>query len=163
MLESELNVPKKLLEYNQALQYCYLLLKYRKRSEQELVRRLSLRQCPVQVQKKTIACLRESGLITKDADFAREWAEYKLSSGYGINRIAQGLMQRGISREAIGSLRAVFHGEKRPQVLQAIRQVTERKTKQRALDLQQRQKLIRFLLSRGFLSDEIIEVLDEVQ
>jgi len=154
---------KSITDYNKALQYCYLLLKYRKRSEQELIRRLTLRQCPAQIQKKAIAILHEGGLIPTDSDFAGEWAEYKLSNGYGINRIAVDLMQRGVSREAIDALRVTFRREKSRQIRQSIRQLIERKTKQQVLDYQQRQKLIRFLLSRGFLSDEIIEVLDEVQ
>lgn len=154
---------KKISEFNQALQYCFLLLKYRKRSEGEFIRRLTLRQCPEAVQKKVIAQLRESGLLGSDDEFAAEWAAYKSNSGYGINRISADLIKRGVSREAIKGLKDRFRDEKRTETRNMIRQLIEKKGHSGKTGFPERQKLTRFLLQRGFLYDDIAEVFNEVE
>jgi SOS response regulatory protein OraA/RecX len=152
-------VPVKLSDLDAALRYCFLLLKYRKRSEAELRKRLQLRKCPLPVQDKAISRLRDSGLISEDADFAREWAEFKLAGGYGINRICVDLIKRGIARPALENIRAWFKTERQEEARRAIADLITKKTNQRVLDYREKHKLIRFLLQRGFRLEEVLEAL----
>ena len=154
-------MPQKIYDFNKALQYCFLLLKYRKRSEAELVARLKLKKCPQSVLEKTVAYLKESNLIPEDASFAGEWAEYKLSAGYGINRIAADLFKRRVGRDAIEQLRETFKREKREEVRRVLEGLIAKRIKGSSIGYEQKQKLVRFLLQRGFLIDEVLEVLDD--
>jgi len=154
-------VPTNIADFEHALRYCFLLLKYRKRSEAELKKRLRLKKCPLPVQDKAVAYLKESNLIPTDTDFAREWAEYKLSGGYGINRITADLCKRGIGRQALDDIKTLFKTEKKEDVRRTIADLIAKKRRPGELDYARKQKLVRFLLQRGFLLGEVLEVMDE--
>ena len=144
------------------MRYCFLLLKYRKRSEAELKKRLSQKKIDLNVRDQVIADLKRKGFVSTDIEFAFEWADYRLSCGYGINRIVADLLSKGITRDIIEDVRGEFLRQKRESVKKAIRVLIDKKTRNEILDYAKKQKMIRYIVSRGFLFREAMEVFDEM-
>ena len=86
-----------------------------------------------------------------------------MSAGYGINRVVADLLSKGITRDVIEEIKDEFFHQKKEYVKQAIRALIEKKTHNQALAYEKKQKVIRYLLSRGFLIQEVLEVFHEAE
>jgi regulatory protein len=79
-----------------AMQYAFLVLGYRPRSEQEMRQRLERKGYSPAVADQTLAKLTRLGLLN-DREFAESWVAAR--TGYGPARIKQELRQKGIDRD----------------------------------------------------------------
>jgi len=130
-----------------ALNYSFLLLRYRPRSREEIISRLKEKGYPSSLIEGTLDYLEEKNYIN-DEEFARTAIFSSLQKGYGRRRIEFMLKKIGIEQSLIEeSLKKYDFKEK-------IRELVEKK-----IDYykgpQKYQKILNYLISRGFDQDEI--------
>lgn len=130
-----------------ALNYSFLLLRYRPRSREEIISRLKEKGYPSSLIEGTLDYLEEKNYIN-DEEFARTAIFSSLQKGYGRRRIEFMLKKLGIEQSLIEeSLKKYDFKEK-------IRELVEKK-----IDYykgpQKYQKILNYLISRGFGQDEI--------
>ncbi|MBU0693962.1 MAG: recombination regulator RecX [Candidatus Omnitrophica bacterium] len=130
-----------------ALNYSFLLLRYRPRSREEIISRLKEKGYPSSLIEGTLDYLEEKNYIN-DEEFARTAIFSSLQKGYGRRRIEFMLKKLGIEQSLIEeSLKKYDFKEK-------IRELVEKK-----IDYykgpQKYQKILNYLISRGFDQDEI--------
>ncbi len=83
-------------DFNKALNYSFLLLKYRARSRNEIISRLKKKGYAPAVREKVVDYLKENNYIN-DEEFARLFASHSLEKGWGPVRIDFNLKRLGIS------------------------------------------------------------------
>lgn len=134
-------------EFRKALNYTFLLLKYRERSSWEIKSRLKRKKFSSDVIKKVIDYLEENDLID-DEKFALKYAEEKLLQGFGKKLISFQLRRLGIKpsiiEEIFKQLQKTFDTQKILKEL--IIKLKQRKDKKR---------IFRYLYQRGFDFEEI--------
>ena len=84
----------------EAMESALLLLKFRRRSEAEMGRRLALKGFTKERVGETVARLKELGLLD-DASLAKDWVEARRRAGEGDIRIRQKLALRGLGRNQV--------------------------------------------------------------
>lgn len=148
-------------EYARALDYGYLLLSYRDRSEYELRRRLLDKGFHVDLVREVLKFFRDKKLLD-DRQFAKKWIENSLSSRpMGRMRMKHELkgkmVEDGIIDEVVGEL--VDDDTE----MKLARRLTEKKLealKSYPVEVR-RARLLRFLKSRGFNFDLIQGLMKE--
>jgi len=141
-------------DFDQALSYSFLLLKYRARSRHEIEQRLKRKKYSPQVIKKTIGYLEEKKYLN-DCDFAAVFTAAALQKGWGPKKIFFTLKKLGLAHELIE--KALANKEPFKKKIEAL-------ISQRINQCQGRagyQKMIRFLISRGFSYQDIVSSLEE--
>ena len=83
-------------DFNKALNYSFLLLKYRARSRNEIISRLKRKGYALAVREKIVDYLEENNYIN-DEEFAHLFVSYSLEKGWGPVRIDFNLKRLGIS------------------------------------------------------------------
>jgi len=126
------------------------LLARREHSRQELGRKLAPHAESEEALQALLSALQEKKQLS-DERFASERARV-LSRKYGAARIRQDLKARGIDAALIGGISS--EGE-----LERARVILERKYREPAATREERAKRMRFLQSRGFSSEIILNLL----
>ena len=139
------------------------LLAFRARSARELQRRLTMKGESRERAERVIARLRDVGLID-DANFARQVARSKVSSGASRRRVQQELFKKGIPRDvADEAVAEVLEDEQVDEVAVAERVARKRLPSLASADAAtQRRRLYAFLARRGHDSATIRTVMDRV-
>jgi regulatory protein len=139
------------------------LLAFRARSAHELQRRLTMKGESRDRAERVVARLRESGLID-DADFARQVARSKVSSGASRRRVQQELFKKGVARDvADEAVAEVLEEEQVDEVAVAERVARKRLPSLASADAAtQRRRLYAFLARRGHDSTTIRTVMGRV-
>ena len=83
-------------DFNKALNYSFLLLKYRARSRDEIISRLKKKGYAPAVREKVVVYLEENNYIN-DKEFADLFVSYSFEKGWGPIRINFNLKRLGIS------------------------------------------------------------------
>ena len=83
-----------------AREYCFLLLKFRLRSEKELALKLKKKKFSPQTIKDTVEFLKLKRFIG-DEEFARMWIASRIKKKLGLRRMRQELVLKGIGKEII--------------------------------------------------------------
>jgi regulatory protein len=148
-------------EYARALDYGYLLLSYRDRSEYELRQRLLEKDFHVDVVREVLKFFRDRNLLD-DRQFAKKWVENSISSRpMGRIRIKHELKRKmvedGIIDEVVGELL-----DENTEIKLA-RRLTEKKLETlKSYPVEVRKtRLLRFLMNRGFNFDVIKGLMKE--
>lgn len=142
-------------DFRKALNYSYLLLKYRPRSRQEIVERLKRKNYPASIIEKVISSLEENNYIN-DEEFVRLFVASSLSRGWGRKRIDYTLKKLGIDED----IRAAALLDKQA-FREKLRELVEKKiSRNKAKDKKSYQKIIRNLTAKGFSYEDIIRELD---
>ncbi len=133
--------------YQKALQYAFLLLKYRGRSALELKRRLRRKKFSESIIDKVVAYLLDSGYID-DREFAFGYARQKSRDSFGERKVAFELKKFGIDHETIREAltQAAEEFDKKEMIKSLIRRKCRNKT---------RSAIIRYLAQRGFEYEDI--------
>jgi len=134
-------------EFKKALNYTFLLLRYRERSCREIETRLKRKKFSSEVIKKVIDYLKENNFID-DKKFALKYVEEKLLRGFGKKLISFQLKRLGIKpsiiEETFKQLQTTINTQKILKEL--IIKLRQRKDKE---------KIFRYLYQRGFDFEEI--------
>lgn len=138
--------------YQKALQYAFLLLRYRDRSEREIVQRLQRKGFTDEAGRKVAGYLKEKGFVD-DARFAESLKKTAVEQKYlGRKGVVYYLLSRGIPREIVDGI----SGDDE-QYLEAARTFVEKKVKQmHGLDPFAIKKRLWAALARKGYSPEII-------
>ena len=141
-------------DYKKALNYSFLLLKYRPRSRQEIIERLSRKKYSSSTIDKVILSLEENRYIN-DEEFARLYVTSSINKGWGRKRIDYTLKKFGISEDLRSSAledREVFR--------ERLKELVEKKISGKIRDKKAYQRIIRNLAAKGFDYEDIMQALD---
>ena len=83
-----------------AKEYAFLLLKFRLRSQKELAGRLKQKGFPEELCRDTVNVLKDKQFID-DRVFAKGWVSSRLKRPFGLRRIKQELVEKGLDKETI--------------------------------------------------------------
>lgn len=147
-------------QLTKALEKSFRLLGIRLRSQKELEKKLKEKEFAPEIIKKTIDRIKELSYLD-DKKFARAWVESRKLSRKGKYVILRELKQKGVAEEIVKKTISCYTPN---QELEIALELAEKKIKTyKDLDkFKIRQKLSRFLASRGFGWDTIIKVLDKI-
>jgi len=144
-------------EFRKALNYSFLLLKYRIRSKKEIYDRLRRKKFSPHIIKKTLDFLKSSGYIDDDL-FASVFVKEKLNKGCGKRRIYFELKRLGINSSLIKKEIESINPDIYKDIIQKI--IDKRYSRYKD-SKNKRGKIIRYLYSRGFTREEIEDALNE--
>jgi regulatory protein len=143
-------------DFPKALNYCFLLLRYRQRSKSEIIRRLKVRKYKDQVIRRTVKYLKDYSYID-DRNFAYLYAESYLKKRWGPKRIEAGLKKAGIPlnlRLEVTSQNIDYRGI----IAAIVREKQAQYRKRGNIDPANiREKIIRYLLGRGYRYSDILK------
>ncbi len=131
------------------------LLARREHSARELRGKLITKGYPAELVSSALELLATQGLLS-DARFAEVFARSRSNKGYGTVRIAQELRQRGVDDEQIAPVLNKAKETWRAQIVQVRHKRFGEALPQTHAD---RAKQARFLLQRGFTSEQVRAVL----
>jgi len=140
--------------FEKALKYAYWLMGRRSHSEKEIRQKLG-RNYGDGTLNSVIEKLKSQKVIN-DESFAREWVEYRLKQNKSKNFILRELVKKGIGREAAQGILSEFRIDEFANAYNAVERKIKRYEK---LELfKKKNKIFRFLASRGFDYDVIEQV-----
>lgn len=143
-----------------ALEKSFRWLGMRPRSQKELVKKLKEKGFAEKIIQKTLKKLKEFGYLD-DEKFARAWSEMRKLSGKGKFVIQRELKEKGIDEETI---KKILEEYKEEDEFERVLELAKKKIKtyKNLKPFEQKQKLARFLASRGFSWTIINEVWREI-
>ena len=148
-------------DFNKALNYSFLLLKYRARSRAEIASRLKKKGYSASIIEKTIAYLKEANCIN-DEDFVENFVNYSLEKGWGPRRIDFNLNKLGISCELRKQVleRQIDY---RPKIREIIKRKLTYYKKSGDRDKGIWQKISRSLVAKGFSYEDIFREMKDME
>ncbi len=151
-------------QYVQAKQRALDYLAHKPRTEEEVRRKLRRQDLPPAVIEDVVARLYELSYLDDEA-YAQDYARNRFSSKkYGPDRIQRELVERGIDRHIAEETVADLFADR--DVTAAAREHAEKRWARLADEedpRRRKQKLYRYLRRRGFTSDTIYPLLDELE
>ncbi len=144
-----------------AREYAFLLLKFRLRSEKELVQRLKQKGFSEELSQDTANFLKDKKFID-DRIFAKGWVSSRLKRPFGLRRIKQELVQKGLDKEVIEETFA--RAKEDYDEGGVVRELAERKfSKLKGIEpLKAKQRVYAYLMRRGFSPDLVGEVVKKL-
>jgi regulatory protein len=142
--------------YNKALNYSFLLLKYRQRSKFEIIERLKSKNYTDSVTKKVISFLEEHDFID-DAAFAPLFINSCIQKSWGPKRIRYALKRLGVSEKLIE--KSLPSSEVSKEVLKELarKKVAYYEGKKNSYP-----KTVNALLRKGYNYGDIFQILNEL-
>lgn len=141
-------------DYKKALNYSFLLLKYRARSEEEIKYRLKRKKYNTKTIEKVLDYLKENNYLN-DEDFTRMFVSSSLNKGWGGRKINFALKKLGINEELIEKALVDKKGQR-----EKLRELIKKRLTRYKGDKNLYQKIVRQLVTRGF---EYSDILKEMQ
>jgi len=137
--------------------YAFLLLKFRLRSENELKLRLRQKGFSEELSQDTVNFLKDKEFID-DRVFARSWVAARLKRPFGLRKIRQELVQKGLDQEIIeNSLSQVKEDYHESQIVSQLAQ--QRYSKLKGIEpLKAKARVYAYLIRRGFASDIVSDI-----
>jgi len=144
-----------------AKNYCFLLLKFRPRSEYEIRERLKRKKFGEPVIKAVLAFLKEKSFIDDEA-FTQAWVDFRLKKSFGLRRITQELRIKGIDKDIVAQV--LEKTKENYSEREAVAKITrERLNRLKEIEPQTaKRRLFAYLLRRGFSSEAIIDALEQL-
>jgi len=146
--------------FDQALAYAFLLLKYRVRSKRETITRLGQKGYAPETIQQVVDYLQENKYLD-DNTFACAFTEYAVAKGWGPRKINFELKRFGIAdvlrKEALSKVN--YHGRLKNLIEQKLQYYRSRDKNVSFACI--RQKVLRLLMARGFSYREIAALLED--
>jgi len=135
----------------QARNYALKLIGYRERSMREVEIRMRRKGCNEKLIKEILENLKFCDLIN-DKRFAREWTQSRIKRGYGKRKIVFELREKGVEEEIIKKIMKEVYAkvDEKQIAIEAI--------KRKKISLEEKTKVYRFLVGRGFAFEIINEI-----
>lgn len=148
-------------EAEKARAYAFLLLKFRLRSENELKARLIQKGFPEELSQGTVNFLKDREFID-DRVFARAWVASRLKRPFGLRKIRQELIQKGLDRELIeDSFSQLKEHYSESQIVSQLAQ--QRFSKLKGIQpLKAKARVYAYLIRRGFSPDTVGEIMKKL-
>jgi len=143
---------------SKAKEYAFLLLKFRLRSEKELIERLRRKGFSEELSQETVNFLKDKQFVD-DRVFARGWVSSRLKRPFGLRRIKQELVQKGLDKQVIEE--ALVQAKEDYDEAGIVNQLAElRLSKLKNIEpLKAKARVCAYLMRRGFSPDLISNVL----
>lgn len=137
-------------------------LKYRPRSEREIIEKLRGKDFSEEIIQETVSFFTRIGSLN-DAQFACLWTRSRLNKPFGIRRIKIELRHKGVNDELITD--AIDDAARDYEEHETILKLAERQSrKYHHVDKQTaRRRLYEYLARRGFNSGAIVKVLNKIK
>ncbi len=132
-------------------------LGYRSASKGELKKKLLQKGFTEEDSDEAVNWLEERGFVD-DESYAEALVQYYASRGYGERRINEELRRRGISKEICEEV-----SETLPDFTEEIKALIEKKLRGEELTFEKKNKIVAFLVRRGFGYSEIKTAFSEMQ
>ncbi len=141
--------------------YAFLLLKFRLRSEHELKARLKQKGFSEVLSQDTVNFLKDKEFID-DRVFAKGWVSSRLKRPFGLRRIRQELVQKGLDKEVIdNSLSLAKEHYNEGQVVCQLAQ--QRFSRLKNIEsVKAKARVYGYLIRRGFSPDLVRDAVGEV-
>ena len=141
--------------------YAFLLLKFRLRSEHELKARLRQKGFSEELSQETVNFLKDKEFID-DQVFARGWVVSRLKRPFGLRKIRQELVQKGLSAEVIeDSLSQAKENYQESQIVSQLAQ--QRFSKLKGIEpFKAKARVYAYLIRRGFAVDVVGEMVKKL-
>jgi regulatory protein len=142
--------------------YAFLLLKFRLRSENELKARLEQKGFSEELSQDTVNFLKDKEFIN-DCVFARSWVSSRLKRPFGLKKIRQELVQKGLDKEIIdNSLSQVKEHYNEGQIV--IQLAQQRFSRIKGIEpLKAKARVYGYLLRRGFAPDVVSDIVKKYE
>jgi regulatory protein len=141
--------------------YAFLLLKFRLRSENELKARLKQKGFSEELSQDTVNFLKDKEFID-DCVFARGWVASRLRRPFGLRKIRQELVQKGLAKEIIDhSLAKVKEHYNESQIVSQLAQQIFSKLKG-IEPFKAKARVYGYLIRRGFSPDIVSDVFNKL-
>ncbi len=151
---------KRTESFAKARDYAFFLLKFRLRSENELVQRLKLKKIPEETIKEVISFLKEKRFID-DNVFARAWLNSRLKRPLGLRRIKQELRQKGVDKEIIEQETAKLKDYSEDKIVLDL--AKGRLNRLKGIDqVSAKRRVYAYLVRRGFSPEIVIATLNQL-
>jgi len=135
------------------------LLTRREHAVAELEKKLNAKDYDADIVSEVVAQLAHEGLVS-DARFTEAFVRYRHNMGYGPRRIQRELRERGVNEK----IQASYLDIGDPQWFEQAAQVQRKRFgDDMPEDFKERARRARFLQYRGFTSDQIREVLNDIE
>lgn len=142
-----------------ATNYLLYLLSKRDYSEQELHRKLKLKEYSAEEIKQAIETAKAHNWLS-DERFCQTFIRYRAQQGVGPRRLKQELKMKGVADWLISQCLEVAEAEEGLDWFELAEQTFEKK-RPRVWDLKAKQKMWRFMVSRGFYQDHFSHLLNQ--
>ena len=141
--------------------YAFLLLKFRLRSECELKARLRQKGFSEELSQDTVNFLKEKEFID-DRVFARGWVAARLRRPFGLRKIRQELVYKGLSEEVIDdSLVKLKEHYNESQIVSQLAQ--QRLSRLKSIEpLKAKARVYGYLMRRGFSPEVVSDVVKRI-
>jgi len=148
-------------DLEKARAYAFLLLKFRLRSERELLGRLKQKGFSEELSQETADFLKEKKFID-DRIFARSWVASRIKRPFGLKRIKQELVAKGLDKEVIAE--ALAQAKKDYNESQIVtRLAKQRFYRQNGIEFRKaKSRVYAYLLRRGFSPDVVNEIIKQL-
>ncbi|MDD5476746.1 MAG: regulatory protein RecX [Candidatus Omnitrophica bacterium] len=141
--------------------YAFLLLKFRLRSEAELKGRLKQKGFSEELSQDTVNFLKDKEFID-DRVFAKGWVASRLKRPFGIRRIKQELIAKGLNKGIIED--SLVQAKKDYSEDQVVSQLAQQRFSRLSKIEPQKAKarVYAYLLRRGFSPDVVGEIIQQL-
>jgi len=138
------------------------LIRFRPRSEAEIISRLGEKGYGTDSIKKSVKYLKDADYLN-DAEFCRVWIESRKDKPLGFRKIIQELREKGVKQEIIE--RAVKEARGDYSEREVIQRLVDKKLNlMRGLEKNVvRRRIYSFLLRRGFEQDAVNEAMHKIE
>jgi regulatory protein len=141
--------------------YAFLLLKFRLRSENELKTRLRQKGFSSELAESTVNFLKDKEFID-DRVFAKGWVSSRIKRPFGLNKIKQELIQKGLAKEVISEALAQAKEDYSESQL-VIQLAKKRFSKLAGIEpLKAKARVYGYLMRRGFSPDIVSETIKQL-
>jgi len=144
-----------------ARNYVFLLLKFRLRSEKEVIARLKIKKFDPAIIKETVEFLKDKDFLN-DKHFASAWVNSRLKKPLGLRRIRQELRLKGVDKEIIDAkIEEVKKNYSEKVTVERI--ARERIKRLEGLEPEKRKtRLFAYLMRRGFSTEDAMDAINQL-
>jgi regulatory protein len=150
-------------ELRKAKKICWRLLALRDHGEGELAEKLKNKGFEVEIVAEAIDYFRELGYLNDQVFASNQARRLALGKGYGNRKIASFLLGKGISEAIVAA--AIVTARQEWSEGQALTSLIRKKTTSGNIrdDLKGRQRLVRYLMGKGFPPGLIFETINRAE
>lgn len=141
--------------FNQALNYSFLLLKYRARSKKEIIFRLKKRDVSASLIEKVVEYLEQHKYLD-DKAFAQSFVEACRAKAWGPRKTACALARFGVAGDLAETILKENDNSR-----EIVKELIEKRKKYYQNKKNPQASLLRYLVGRGFSYQDIMAVMEE--
>ena len=147
--------------FEKAKNYAFLLLKFRLRSENELIERLKRKNFSEELSREVVNFLKEKKFID-DNLFARSWINSRLKRPFGLRRIRSELRAKGVEKEVVEEeISSISDNYAEADIVADL--IKQKLNKLKGIEpIVAKRRIYGYLIRRGFSPEVVINILNRL-